>query len=198
MKKAIILSVGYIVLRVILIVVNNRLNYWMGPISNNDEVIRINMISFLIGSIGLIYLVVALLRRVKVYPALIWFVVLIITSQLMNLLSSTIGQYFYGAFIPILYFRALLFIAYLGIGIMMVSRKAWPVMVSVVLFYQLPSIILSTSIIFRNFVNYLYVNGWLENYMIINKIFFFIGIGLTGYMLFMIYYDKDQMNYMYE
>lgn len=192
MHKALKISLTYIGLRLAVQGLQMILYKVLQPI-NHSNLTRINVLSQFISLIALVYLLYMVIKRKDRYPMLNVFVVLLISESLLRFLF-----HFRGLVDPVFY---LLFqyvdvsLSVLGIvvGIIMLIKSAWPAIVSVVLFLQWP---ISFGYYGNTFiVRYIierYGVDYIDIYTSFNLFVYFLMVGLTARMLYVLYYEKEE------
>ena len=192
MHKALKISLTYIGLRLAVQGLQMILYTVLQPI-NYSNLITINVLSQFLSLIALVYLLYMVIKRKDRYPMLNVFVVLLISESLLRFLF-----HFRGLVDPVFY---LLFqyvdvsVTVLGIvvGIIMLIKGAWPAIVSVVLFLKWPISLgyYGNTFIVRYIIER-YGVDYIDIYTSINLIVYFLMVGLTAWMLYVLYYEKEE------
>jgi len=191
MKKSILVSLGFVGISLLILFLTREVIVEVMNPGSHFDVMKVNVVMYLTGLVGLIYLLVAVMKKRREYPALIVFVILAIVTSINNFLAITLGSYALMFMFLIMAFHILLFIAHFVIGVLMIYKNAWPVFVSVVLFLKLPGFILVLGVD-RLIIQYFYkeTNSY-DAYSSFSNVYMIIGLIATTIMLFVLYYEKE-------
>lgn len=202
MKKALLISLGYIIVSGVI----NYSTFLMFDLflKNNYNVhVVANNISFFLSLIVFMYLIIAVYKRIHIYPSLIAFIVLVSLSKFVGLLRAlltNLGGFGFMVQLPLLALAFSIMLAGIVIGVVMMKRKSWPLIVSIVIFIQAIGTLLDVGF----FVNIAY--GYVGTSMfgdiaVIYPFFRISTVLLLSVMLFVLYYNKEEFEepmYLYD
>lgn len=192
MHKRILIPLGYIILSILTKISINETIKLVAPRSY-EELVTMNILIFFISLGVFFYVLVAILKKVKDYPALIAFVVLMVLSLFTNGLLSIFTQRGSLAIYTSMTLKTMLIVSHLVVGMVMLSSKRWPSIVSILLFAKIPVMIMSMPLLSQGLVRYLFdSHGSIQVYQIFMS-FYDIGLTiLTATMLFVLYYNGNE------
>jgi hypothetical protein len=149
--------------------------------------------SHIIGLIALVYLLYMVIHRINRYPMLRVFVVLLIAQSLLGFLFHFRGLVDPVFYLLFQYVDVSLTVLGIVIGVLMLIKGAWPAIVSIVLFLKWP---ISLGYYMNTFiVRYIierYGVAYIDIYSSINLFVYFMMVGLTAWMLYVLYYEKEE------
>jgi hypothetical protein len=192
MNKALKISLIYIGLR-LAVQGFQMILYTVSQPINHSNLIRINVFSHIIGLIALVYLLYMVIHRINRYPMLRVFVVLLIAQSLLGFLFHFRGLVDPVFYLLFQYIDVSLTVLGIVIGVLMLIKGAWPAIVSIVLFLKWP---ISLGYYMNTFiVRYIierYGVAYIDIYSSINLFVYFMMVGLTAWMLYVLYYEKEE------
>jgi hypothetical protein len=192
MNKALKISLIYIGLR-LAVQGFQMILYTVSQPINHSNLIRINVFSHIIGLIALVYLLYMVIHRINRYPMLRVFVVLLIAQSLLGFLFHFRGLVDPVFYLLFQYVDVSLTVLGIVIGVLMLIKGAWPAIVSIVLFLKWP---ISLGYYMNTFiVRYIierYGVAYIDIYSSINLFVYFMMVGLTAWMLYVLYYEKEE------